>query len=109
MLLRHPDRLLAGVREVLEPVLMPLADEPVVQRLLREVSAGRDRFIRAQEGVLGALNLPTATDVARLERRMRAPADALDRLDEQLERVEARLRRIEGAVTHEPTTSTAQE
>ena len=101
MLFRHPDRLVAGLREVLEPVLAPLADEPVVQRLLREVSAGRDRFIRTQEGVLGALNLPTATDIARLERRMRGPTDALDRLDEQLERLEARLRRIEGAVTTE--------
>ena len=78
-------------------ILEPLLDQPITQRLLAESSAARDRALRLQEATLGALNLPTAADLAKVERRIRGLADAVVRLDEHLDRVEARLRHNETA------------
>lgn len=72
--------------------------------------------MRAQEAALGALNLPSASDLERLTRRLRAVSqrlegieDGLDRLEqriqtgatvqERLAAVEAALERIESAVS----------
>ena len=82
----------------------------------------RERALRAQEVAMSALNLPPASDVERLTRRLRAVSqrlegieDALDRLDERIEgagsdsaaarrlsAIEAALARIEPAVLAAP-------
>lgn len=72
--------------------LEPLVDQPIAQRLLTEASAARDRTLRLQEATLGALNLPTASDLARLERRLRSLTDGLERVEDHLDRVDARVR-----------------
>jgi predicted nucleic acid-binding Zn-ribbon protein len=67
--------------------------------------------MRAQEVAMGALNLPSASDLERLTRRVRSVSqrlegieDALDRLDERLGRaagnraLEERLDRIEASL-----------
>jgi hypothetical protein len=77
--------------------LEPLVDQPITQRLLTEASSLRDRTIRMQEATLGALNLPTAADLVKLERRLRSLTEAVAGLDEHLDRVEGRLRRSETA------------
>ncbi len=79
------------VRSILEP----LVDQPVTQRLLSEASALRDRTLRAQEAALAVLNLPTAADLAKLERRLKSLTDAVARLDDHLDRLETRIRRLE--------------
>lgn len=76
-------------------LLEPLVDQPLTQRLLSEASALRDRTLRAQEATLGALNLPTAADVAKLARRLRSLTEAVARLDERLDGLDDRIRRIE--------------
>lgn len=72
--------------------LEPLVDQPITQRLLTEASAARDRTLRLQEATLAALNLPTASDLARLERRLRSLTDGLERVEDHLDRVDARVR-----------------
>lgn len=76
-------------------LLEPLVDQSLTQRLLSEASALRDRTLRAQEATLGALNLPTAADVAKLARRLRSLTEAVARLDERLDGLDDRIRRIE--------------
>jgi predicted nucleic acid-binding Zn-ribbon protein len=78
--------------EQVSKALEPLVDQPVMQRLLSEASSMRDRTMRLQEAALGALNLPTASDLTKLERRIRGLAESLERLEDHLDRVEARLR-----------------
>lgn len=78
--------------ERLARALEPLVDQPIAQRLLTEASAARDRTLRLQEATLGALNLPTANDLARLERRLRSLTDGLERVEDHLDRVDARVR-----------------
>ena len=86
------------VTEQVTKALEPLVDQPITQRLLTEASALRDRTLRAQEATLAALNLPTAADLAKLERRIRSLSDALGGLSDRLDRLESQVRRLDKAV-----------
>lgn len=68
---------------------------PIAQRLLAEASAVRDRTLRVQEATLGVLNLPTAEEVQRLERRLRSATEDIARLEDLVDRLEARVRTLE--------------
>lgn len=81
--------------EQVTKALEPLVDQPITQRLLTEASALRDRTLRAQEATLAALNLPTAADLAKLERRIRSLSDAIGGLGDRLDRLESQVRRLE--------------
>lgn len=83
------------VTEQVTKALEPLVDQPLTQRLLTEASALRDRTVRAQEATLAVLNLPTAADLAKLERRIRSLSDAVADLSDRLDRMETQVRRIE--------------
>jgi predicted nucleic acid-binding Zn-ribbon protein len=88
-----------------------LLENPMVAGALSRAFETRERAARAQEVAMGALNLPSASDLERLTRRVRSVSqrlegieDALDRLDERLGRgdgsraLEERLDRIEASL-----------
>ncbi len=83
--------------EQVTKALEPLVDQPLTQRLLTEASALRDRTVRAHEATLAALNLPSAADLAKLERRIRSLSTALGGLGEHLDRLESQIRRFDKA------------
>lgn len=72
-----------------------LVDHPVAQELLTQMSAWSDRVARAQEAALGALNLPSAVGLSRLERRVRSTSERIGRLEDQLDQVAAQLARAD--------------
>jgi CRP-like cAMP-binding protein len=86
-------------------------ENPMVAGALSRAFETRERAVRAQEVAMGALNLPSASDLERLTRRIRSVSqrlegieDSLDRLDERLGRagdgaaLEGRLTRIEASL-----------
>ncbi len=88
-----------------------MLENPAVSRAVSAAFETRERAVRAQELAMGALNLPSASDLERLTRRIRSVSqrlesieDGLDRLDERLGRssgtraLEERLERIEAAL-----------
>ncbi len=88
-----------------------LLESPLVSSALTAAFETRERAVRAQEAAMGALNLPSASDLERLTRRLRAVSqrlegieDALDRLEQRVEgmsavtQLEARLTAIEEAL-----------
>jgi predicted nucleic acid-binding Zn-ribbon protein len=96
-----------------------MLENPAVSRAVSAAFETRERAVRAQELAMGALNLPSASDLERLTRRIRSVSqrlegieDGLDRLDdrlgrassttaleERLDRIEATLARLEAAET----------
>ena len=64
-----------------------LVEHRAVQELLAQASEWSGRTARFQEAVLGALNLPTAVGLSRLERRLRSVSDRIGRLEDQLDGV----------------------
>ena len=110
--------------EAIGRLAQELLENPAVTRALSAVFETRERAVRAQELAMGALNLPSASDLERLTRRIRSVSqrlesieDGLDRLDdrlgraagtqaldERLERIEAALARLEAAQQAQPET-----
>jgi hypothetical protein len=74
-----------------------LVDNRVAQELLAQVSTWSGRIARLQESALGALNLPSAVGLSRLERRVRGVSERIERLEDQLDRVSGQLARAGSA------------
>jgi hypothetical protein len=97
--------------ETIGKLAQELLENPVVSSALSAAFETRERAVRAQEAAMGALNLPSASDMERLTRRVRAVSqrlegveDGLDRIEQQIEglgglaAVDKRLEAIEGAL-----------
>jgi len=112
------DRVTRQSEEAIGKLAQDLLDHPVVSGALSAAFETRERAMRAQEVAMGALNLPSASDLERLTRRLRGVSqrlegieDGLDRVeqrvgslgagtvDKRLEAIEQRLERIEAAVS----------
>jgi predicted nucleic acid-binding Zn-ribbon protein len=93
--------------EAIGKLAQELLENPMVSGALSRAFEARERATRAQEVAMGALNLPSASDLERLTRRVRSVSqrlegieDGLDRLDERLDRaatttLDERLAKIE--------------
>ena len=68
-----------------------LLENPMVARALSAAFETRERASRAQEVAMGALNLPSASDLERLTRRLRGVSQRLESLEDGLDRLEARI------------------
>jgi predicted nucleic acid-binding Zn-ribbon protein len=109
--------------EAIGRLAQELLDNPMVSGALSRAFETRERAVRAQEVAMGALNLPSASDLERLTRRLRGVSqrlegieDGLDRLEQRIDglgtqsaveqrlsAIEERLAAIEAAVTPNPT------
>jgi hypothetical protein len=101
------ERMTRQGEEAIGKLAQELLENPIVARALSAAFETRERATRAQEVAMGALNLPSASDMERLTRRLRAVSqrlegveDALDRLEQRVEGsdVQARLKTIEDAL-----------
>jgi predicted nucleic acid-binding Zn-ribbon protein len=107
--------------EAIGKLAQELLENPMVSSALSAAFETRERAMRAQEVAMGALNLPSASDLERLTRRVRSVSqrlegieDGLDRLDGRLERssstkaLEERLASIEATLERLESTGTAR-
>lgn len=76
----------AGGQTILE-IADQLLDNPVFSQAVSAAFAARDRALGAQHAAMGALDISSASDLQRLERRMRSLSDRLEDLEEQVDRV----------------------
>jgi CRP-like cAMP-binding protein len=95
---------LGGNEERFGKALSELLENPLLTGAISRAFEAREKAAQAQEVAMGALNLPSAADIERLTRRLRAVShrlegieDGVDRLDRALtpSGVEARLSAIE--------------
>jgi hypothetical protein len=98
------DRLGGPSEDRLGRALSELLENPLLTGAIGRAFDAREKAAQAQEVAMGALNLPSAADIERLTRRLRAVShrlegieDGVDRLDRALapSGVEARLAAIE--------------
>ncbi len=107
--------------EAIGKLAQELLENPVVSGALSRAFETRERAMRAQEVAMGALNLPSASDLERLTRRVRSVSqrlegieDGLDRIDDRVQRgsdtrtLEERLGRIEAALERLEESKTAK-
>lgn len=98
------ERLGDNAEDRLGKALTEFLESPLLTGAIGRVFDAREKASQAQEVAMGALNIPSAADIERLTRRLRAVShrlegieDGLDRLDRALapSGVEARLSEIE--------------
>ena len=77
--------------ETIGKLAQDLLDHPVVSGALSAAFETRERAMRAQEAAMGALNLPSASDLERLTRRLRGVSQRLEGIEDALDRVEQRI------------------
>jgi predicted nucleic acid-binding Zn-ribbon protein len=77
--------------ETIGKLAQDLLENPMVARALSAAFETRERASRAQEVAMGALNLPSASDLERLTRRLRSVSQRLEALEDGLDRVEQRI------------------
>jgi chromosome segregation ATPase len=77
--------------ETIGKLAQDLLDHPVVSGALSAAFETRERALRAQEAAMGALNLPSASDLERLTRRLRGVSQRLEGIEDGLDRVEQRI------------------
>jgi chromosome segregation ATPase len=80
-----------GLRARSEHALGDLAqalfDSQVLENALAAAFGAREKALEAQHAAMSALNLPSAGDLERLERRLRSFSHRLEEVEEQLDQV----------------------
>src|SRR5690348_10774844 len=84
-------RVTKGGEEAIGKLAQELLESPVISGALSRAFETRERAVRAQEAAMGALNLPSASDLERLTRRLRGVSQRLEGIEDGLDRLEQRL------------------
>jgi chromosome segregation ATPase len=95
------DRVVKEGEEAIGKLAQELLDNPVVSGALSAAFETRERAMRAQELAMGALNLPSASDLERLTRRLRSISQRLEGIEDGLDRLEQRIESLGTASTIE--------
>jgi chromosome segregation ATPase len=82
------ERFAAKGEEALGRLAQDLLENPLVNGALTRALGVRDKAAQAQEVAMGALNLPSASDIERLTRRLRSVGQRLEGIEDGLDRLE---------------------
>jgi chromosome segregation ATPase len=79
------DSLRARSEQAIGEIAQALIDSPHLHSALQAAFGAREKAIEAQQAAMSALNLPSASDVERLERRIRSFSQRLEDVEEQID------------------------
>jgi chromosome segregation ATPase len=85
--------------ETIGKLATELLENSMVSSALSAAFETRERALRAQEAAMGALNLPSASDLERLTRRLRGVSQRLEGIEDGLDRLEQRLDGLNAAAS----------
>ena len=77
--------------EAIGKLAQELLENPVVSGAISAAFETRERAVKAQEAAMSALNLPSASDLERLTRRLRSVGQRMEQLEDGIDRVEQRV------------------
>ncbi len=81
------DGLRARSEQAITELAQALLDSQVLENAVSTVFGAREKALEAQHAAMSALNLPSAGDVERLERRLRSFSQRLEEVEEQVDQV----------------------
>jgi chromosome segregation ATPase len=81
------DGLRARSEQAIGELAQALLDSNVLENAVSAAFGAREKALEAQQAAMAALNLPSAGDVERLERRLRSLSQRLDEVEDELDRV----------------------
>jgi chromosome segregation ATPase len=81
------DGLRARSEQAIGEIAQAVLDNPTLHNALSAAFGAREKAIEAQHAAMSALNLSSASEVERLERRLRSFSSRLEDLEEQIDQV----------------------
>src|SRR5919204_2631549 len=91
------ERLTKSGEEALGKLAQDLLENPLINGAIARAFDAREKAAQAQEVAMGALNLPSASDLERLTRRVRSLSQRLEGIEDGVDRVDERLASLAGA------------
>lgn len=87
--MEHDDQegLRARSEQAIGELAQVLLDSQVLENAVAAAFGAREKALEAQQAAMAALNLPSAGDVERLERRLRSLSQRLEEVEDQIDRV----------------------
>jgi chromosome segregation ATPase len=79
------DGLRARSEQAIGEIAQALIDNPTLHNAISAAFGAREKAIEAQQAAMSALNLSSATDLERIERRLRSLSQRLEDVEEQLD------------------------
>lgn len=77
----------ARSEQLIGELAQALLDSQMLENAVTAAFGAREKAAEAQQAALAALNLPSASDVERLERRLRSISQRLEEIEDQVDRV----------------------
>jgi hypothetical protein len=81
------DGLRARSEQAIGEFAQVLLDSQVLENAVAAAFGAREKALEAQHAAMSALNLPSAGDVERLERRLRSFSQRLEEVEDQIDRI----------------------
>lgn len=85
------DSLRARSEQALGEIAQALIENPTLHNAISAAFGAREKALEAQQAAMSALNLSSASDVERMERRLRSLSQRLEEVEEQLDDVNREL------------------
>jgi hypothetical protein len=85
------ERLARQGEDALGRLAQELLESPLVHGAIGRAFEAREKAAQAQEVAFGALNLPSASDIERLTRRLRSVSQRLEGIEDGVDRLETSL------------------
>ncbi len=83
-----------------------LIDNPTLHNAISAAFGAREKAIEAQQAAMSALNLSSATDVERVERRLRSLSQRLEDAEEQIDDLTRELGSLRRQLAEKPAKAT---
>jgi len=85
----HDDQegLRARSEQAIGELAQALLDSQVLENAVAAAFGAREKAVEAQQAAMAALNLPSAGEVERLERRLRSVSQRLEEVEDEMDRV----------------------
>jgi hypothetical protein len=91
------DRISSMGEETLGRLAQELLENPVVNSAIGRAMDAREKAVQAQQVAMGALNIPSASDIERLTRRVRSVSQRLEGIEDGVDKLDRRVQEIGGS------------
>lgn len=88
------ERITSSTEDALGKLAQDLIENPLVHGAISRAFEAREKATAAQEVAMGALNLPSASDIERLTRRLRSVSQRLEGIEDGVDRLDQSLAQL---------------
>jgi DNA repair exonuclease SbcCD ATPase subunit len=85
------ERISSQAEDAIGKLADDLLENSLINSALQQAFGAREKMAQAQESAMGALNLPSASNLDKLARRLRSISQRLDEIEDGLEKVDRRI------------------